>query len=280
MNATARPPIDELLITLKSQLAAPGASLLPLLAVMSRFSRYSLANQMLIYAQRPTASHVLGYRSWLKAGYQVRNGEHGIAIYAPMRFTREDPDTLEVNTRTGFKVAYVFDLAQVDPLAGTDTSAFATHFADSRDAELAIHRLHAFLFGHNVELEYRHLTPGLMGYTDGRRITCSLGQPAPVEFTTLAHETTHVLLHFPTDGSTRPDLVTRETEAEAVAYLLSTQLGLAGTEASVDYIKSYRGTPDTLDASLERIRSTAQRLATELDAIKLDGPTRVADSLT
>jgi hypothetical protein len=87
-----------------------------------------------------------------------------------------------------------------------------------------------------------------------------------------------VLLHFPAHGSTRPDRVTRETEA--VAYLLSTQLGLAGTEASVDYIKSYRGTPDTLDASLERIRSTAQRLATELDAIKLDGPTRVADSLT
>jgi len=267
MNATARPPIDELLTTLKSQLAAPGASLLPLLAVMSRFSRYSLANQMLIFAQRPTASHVLGYRSWLKAGYQVRKGEQGIAIYAPMRFTREDPDTLEVNTRTGFKVAYVFDLTQVDPLPGTDTAAFATHFADSRDAELAVHRLHAFLFGHNVELEYQALAPGLMGYTDGRRITCGLGQPAPVEFATLAHETTHVLLHFPADGSTRPDLVTRETEAEAVAYLLCAQLGLAGTEASVDYIKSYRGTPDTLDASLERIRSTAQRLTDELAAI-------------
>jgi hypothetical protein len=170
----------------------------------------------------------------------------------------------------GFRVAWVFDLAQVDPLEGTDTSAFATHFADIRDAELAIHRLHAFLFGHNVELEYRALAPGLMGYTDGRRITCSIGQPAPVEFATLAHETTHVLLHFPTDGSTRPDLVTRETEAEAVAYLVCAQLGLAGTEASVDYIQSYRGTPDTLDASLERIRTTALRLSAELAAIRFD----------
>jgi antirestriction protein ArdC len=51
-------------------------------------------------------------------------------------------------------------------------------------------------------------------------------------------------------GSTRPDLVTRETEAEAVTYLLCAQLGIAGTEASVDYIKSYRGTPDTLERSL------------------------------
>jgi antirestriction protein ArdC len=270
MNTNARTQIDTLLATLKTELAQPGQSLIPLLAVMSHFTRYSLANQLLIFAQRPTATHVLGYRSWLKAGYQVRKGEKGIAIYAPMRFTHEDPDTLEVNTRTGFKVAYVFDLAQVDPLEGTDTSAFATHVGDTPAAELAIHRLHAFLVGHNVELEYRPLAPGLMGYTNGRRITCSLGQPAPVEFATLAHETAHVLLHFPTDGSLPPDLVTRETEAEAVTFLLCAQLHIAGTDASVEYIRSYRGTPDTLDSSLERIRTTAQRLIVELAAIRFN----------
>jgi antirestriction protein ArdC len=312
MNATARPQIDELLGNLRTELATPGASLLPLLTTMSRFSRYSLANQMLIYAQCPAASHVLGYRSWLKAGYQVRKGERGIAIYAPMHFTQrgdshtqptqshhaadtatgapspavstqgqrrassqgsapcvpaEGAPVTGTSPRVGFRVAWVFDISQVDALPGTDTTAFATHFADSRAAELAIHRLHAFLVGHNVELEYQHLTPGLVGYTNGRRITCSLGQPAPVEFATLVHETTHLLLHFPADRSARPDRITRETEAEAVAYLLCAQLGLAGTEASVDYIKSYRGTPDTLDASFERIHSTAQRLVTEIDAV-------------
>ena len=75
--------------------------------------------------------------------------------------------------------------------------------------------LKSSLFGHNVELEYRVLKPGLLGYTDGRRITCGTGQPTPVEFATLTHETAHLLLHFPTDGSPRPELVTRETEAEA-----------------------------------------------------------------
>jgi len=43
----------------------------------------------------------------------------------------------------------------------------------------------------------------------------------------------------------------------------------SATDASVEYIKSYRGTPDTLHASLERIRATAQRLSTELEAIRL-----------
>ena len=271
----ARSSIDNLLTTLKERLAQPGTSLLPLLTTMSRFSRYSLANQFLVFAQRPDATHVQGYRAWNKAGYQVRKGEHGIAIYAPMRFAQRDPGALDDGAtappRLGFRVAYVFDISQVDALPGTDTSLLTTPpTADSPNAHSANEQLKAFLVGHNVELEYKALAPGLLGYTNGRRITCGTGQASQVEFATLAHETTHVLLHFPTDGSTRPDLVTRETEAEAVTYLLCAQLGIAGTEASIEYIQSYRGTPDTLDASLERIRATAQRLSSELDAVRFD----------
>ncbi len=272
MNTEARTSIDTLLTTLKESLAQPGTSLLPLLGVMSRFTRYSLANQMLIFAQRPGATHVQGYRAWNKAGYQVRKGEHGIAIYAPMLFTkRRDTDDTDDSAarRLGYRVAYIFDIAQVDAIAGTDTAAVTATPADT-GAHRHLEALKAFLVGHNVELEYQPLARGLLGYTDGRRITCGAGQASHVEFATLAHETTHVLLHFPADRTTRPDLTTRETEAEAVTYLLCAQLGIAGTEASVEYIQSYRGTPDTLDASLERIRATAQRLSTELDAISFE----------
>ena len=52
-----------------------------------------------------------------------------------------------------------------------------------------------------------------------------------------------------------------------VTCLLCAQLGIAGTEASVEYIQSYRGTPEP---SLERVRTTAQRLSTELSAIHFD----------
>jgi antirestriction protein ArdC len=275
MNTEARSSIDTLLNTLKERLAQPGTSLLPLLGVMSRFTRYSLANQFLIFAQRPDATHVLGYRAWNKAGYQVRKGEHGIAIYAPMLFTKrrdvDDSGTTDesVAPRLGYRVAYVFDIAQVDAIAGTDAAAVTATTTDT-GAHRHLEALKAFLVGHNVELEYQSLAPGLLGYTNGRRITCGTGQASHVEFATLAHETTHVLLHFPTDGSTRPELVTRETEAEAVTYLLCSQLGIAGTDASIEYIQSYRGTPDTLDASLERIRATAQRLSAELAAIRFD----------
>jgi len=272
-----RNTIDALLDTLKESLAQPGRSLLPLLTSMSRFSKYSLWNQMLIFAQRPDATHVCGYRAWNKAGYQVRKGEHGIAIYAPMLFknrnTAANPDDATAprpNTHMAFRVAYVFDISQVDALPGTEP-ALDTAATVCPNAHRANEQLKAYLFGHNVELEVKHLEPGLLGYTNGRRITCGSGQPTHVEFATLAHETTHVLLHFPADRATRPDLTTRETEAEAVTYLLCAQLGIAGTDASVEYIQSYRGTPDTLDASLEHIRATAQRLTVELDAISFEG---------
>ncbi|MCJ7451284.1 MAG: ArdC family protein, partial [Steroidobacteraceae bacterium] len=230
-----RNTIDALLETLKERLAAPGASLLPLLTTMSRFSKYSLWNQMLIFAQRPDATHVMGYRAWNKAGYQVRKGEHGIALYAPMLFkTRDsasDPDDANTTTpRLGFRVAYVFDVSQVDaqPGAAADMPgtepALDTAGTACPNAHRANEQLKAFLFGHNVELEYKRLQPGLLGYTNGRRITCATGQPTHVEFGTLIHETTHLLLHVPRDGSPRPDLTTRETEAEAVTFLLCAQL--------------------------------------------------------
>ena len=276
MNSQARSSIDTLLTTLKERLGQPGRSLLPLLTSMSRFAKYSLANQLLIFAQRPNATCVMGYRAWHKAGYQVRKGAHGIAIYAPMlcaskRDTATESDT-DTAPRLGYRVAYVFDIAQVDAIAGTDAAAViaAPIVTDSTTANRFLEGLKAFLVGHNVELEYQPLARGLLGYTDGRRITCGAGQASHVEFATLAHETTHVLLHFDRTAGTRPDLTTRETEAEAVSYLLCAQLGIAGTEASVEYIQSYRGTPDTLDASLERIRTTAQRLSIELDAIRFD----------
>jgi hypothetical protein len=273
VKSDARTTIDTLLATLKSELAQPGRSLLPLLGIMSRFTKYSLSNQMLILAQRPDATRVQGYRAWNKAGYQVRKGERGIAIYAPMLFASERERTsdtgIDTNAapRLGYRIAYVFDIAQVDPLDGSIAAPSATSAAGSPEAHRHLEALKAFLFGHNVELEYLPLARGLLGYTDGRRITCGLGQAPHVEFSTLAHETTHVLLHFPADGSARPDLVTRETEAEAVSYLLCAQLGIKGTEDSVEYIQSYRGTTDTLDGSLERIRITATLLSTELAAI-------------
>jgi hypothetical protein len=49
----------------------------------------------------------------------------------------------------------------------------------------------------------------------------------------------------------------RETEAEAVAFVVCTALGLATNRAAVDYIQLYRGDEELLMASLALIQQTA-----------------------
>lgn len=275
MTTNARDTLATLIADLKAKLATPGQSLLPLLATMGRFPQYSLGNQFAIFVQCPHATRVMGFRSWLAAGYAVRKGEKGIAIYAPMRLREHDADldrpVVDHGTRLLFRVVYVFDRSQVEPLASTATSAATAPLAAPAEAS-AIHaaplccleQLKLVLLDMNLVLDYRPMRPGAYGCTDGVRITCATGLSPAAEFTTLAHEATHASLHF---GPDRPDLTTRETEAEAVAYLLATQCGLPDTDVSIDYIRAYRGTPETLESSLERIRTTAAELTAALNAI-------------
>src|SRR5579864_8029432 len=53
------------------------------LQTMARFPTYSARNVLLIAAQRPTATHLEGVRSWNELGRSVRPGEKGIFIFAP-----------------------------------------------------------------------------------------------------------------------------------------------------------------------------------------------------
>ena len=60
------------------------------LAAMSRFHRYSWGGILLIYSQRPDATHVAGFHAWLRLQRYVRKGEKGIVILAPMALSRPD----------------------------------------------------------------------------------------------------------------------------------------------------------------------------------------------
>src|SRR5581483_10692184 len=56
------------------------------------FHDYSLNNTLLIVSQRPNASQVAGYRAWQAIGRQVRKGEKGITILAPMVVKAKDDE--------------------------------------------------------------------------------------------------------------------------------------------------------------------------------------------
>jgi hypothetical protein len=57
-----------------------------ILAAAARFHAYSWRNVLLILAQRPGATRLAGYRTWQALGRQVRRGEHGIGVLAPITY--------------------------------------------------------------------------------------------------------------------------------------------------------------------------------------------------
>src|SRR2546426_12255244 len=82
------------------------------LRLMSRFHRYSWGNCLLIYSQRPDATHVAGFHAWLRLRRYVRKGEKGIVILAPMVGKKKTDGELTEDERTqvfGFRAAHVFD---------------------------------------------------------------------------------------------------------------------------------------------------------------------------
>lgn len=84
--------------------------------ITARYDGYSERNALLIAMQRPTATDVSGFKTWQTRGRKVRKGEKGIAIFAPMEFTETNDDGNDELYRR-FRVTYVFDIAQTDPLS-------------------------------------------------------------------------------------------------------------------------------------------------------------------
>jgi hypothetical protein len=78
------------------------------LKTSAAFYDYSWHNQMLIWKQKPDASFVGGFNTWLKCGRYVRKGEKGIAILAPMFFKDKNANGDDPK-RIWFKIVYVFD---------------------------------------------------------------------------------------------------------------------------------------------------------------------------
>ncbi len=233
------------------------------LTLMSRFRKYSWLNSLLIYSQFPQATRVGGFHFWLKLGRHVRKGEKGIAILAPMigRKRSSDDEELAENDRTrlyGFKSCHVFDISQTD---GDAIPEFATVKGDPQQY---LPRLLQFVASLNITLEYDAVIAPAKGMSSGGKITL-LPDLSPAEsLATLAHELGHELIH---KGARRTQTThaVRETEAEAVAFVVCSAIGLDTNTSSADYIQLHSGDKATIAESLAIIQQTASVILQAID---------------
>ena len=254
--------------------AGKSDKLIDYLKVMGRFHRYSAMNSILIGFQFPEATHVAGFHTWRKLGRTVKAGSKGIAIMAPIVWRRktakaEEDEKSEEQAATFFKTVYIFDVSQTE---GKPLPEFARVRGDPADYT---HRLEEFISEQGIKLEYSEKIGSAEGVSCGGMIKVKKGLTAPETFSVLVHELSHELLHRDKDkiGSNRN---VRETEAEAVAFVVCQGIGLDVGSSGSDYIQLYDGDKKMLLESLERIQRTAAEI---LAVIMADNNSRTETSM-
>jgi hypothetical protein len=236
------------------------------LSAMARFHRYSFGNILSIARQRPDAQKVAGIRIWNEMGRFVKKGEKGIQILAPMLCYRrrksdgeeQEPETKAQPVLIGFRAVYVFDVAQTE---GADLPEF--EHSVTGEVGGCLDRLIEFVSRQGIELEYSERIAPVLGVSYGGKIALLPGQSKAETLTTLVHELGHEILHK-AERRTMTTATVRETEAEAVAFIVGRAIGLEMGRASSDYIQMYAGNAALLAESLEAVQRTASTILTAI----------------
>ena len=197
--------------------------------------------------------------AWNQLGRRVKKGQKGIRILAPLMGTKRKKDS-EADKDTpyqyqpvlvGFRAVYVFDVSQTE---GAELPDLKERVKGNVGEYLE--RLIDFILAQGIELEFKESIAPALGVSYGGRIAILPGQVAAEEFGTLVHELAHEMLHK-AERRTATTKTVRETEAEAIAFVVSQTIGLDAGHAAADYIHLYHGNAALLAESLEVIQRTS-----------------------
>jgi len=263
LNAGIRRTIEQL--AQETDAARQSQQFRDYLRTSAAFWDYSWHNQMLIWRQKPDASFVGGFHTWLKCGRYVRKGEKGIAILAPMFFKGKKPEAnQEETTRVWFKVVYVFDISQTD---GTPLPELPTKSVGERGQDM-LDRLLRFAESRGISVQFveKCKLNGAAGTSKGKEIEIrTSATDITTQAATLAHEIAHSLLHWTADGhkitsrdGKEIDKQQRELEAEATAYVVCSYFGIQSP--SDFYLAVYKVTPAMLLEAVETIAATVKTI--------------------
>ncbi|MBO6230214.1 MAG: DUF3849 domain-containing protein [Ruminiclostridium sp.] len=254
----------------------------------AKFTDYSANNTMLINRARPDASFVAAYGKWRQLGRQVKKGEAGIPILAPVRYKTnqyqeyerpakdefgnqiynedgtEKMETVSENvTGIAFKKAYVFDVSQTEGKPIPSPVEELKGDIDSAKME-AIFKALRKVTGINIEFE--DIRGSAKGYynPDSKRIAVKTGMSDTQTVKTVFHETAHCLLHDPDKKivTAKAPRNEKEVQAESTAFIVAEHFGIDTSDYSFPYIATW-----TKGKTFEQLQKVLQEIQTAAKTI-------------
>ena len=226
------------------------------LKFQSAFHHYSYYNTMLIAIQNPSATKVMGGKSWQKVGRRVKDDQwkKKIWILAPI-LRNVDPPRFNsagkpVKELKGFRGVYVFDVAQTegDPMPTLD------YRVEGEDNGL-VEALEGEYKRRGIALEYVDTLGGAKGVSTGGKVKLLNSLKGAERGATLAHELGHEILHWNTEKGNwyeNHSRSTAEIEAESVAAVIMGAWGLEYAASSM-YLACWKGDGKKVRESMGKI---------------------------
>lgn len=256
------------------------------LKTMAKFHNYSFNNTMLIAMQRPDATLVTSYKNWQSMGRQVMKGEKGITIIAPAPYKKmKEKEVLDENQRPimgtdgkpktekvevtvpHFKAITVFDIAQTsgEPIQTLAPELLTAAVQDFDSFMQAIQKISP------VPIRFDEIDGNANGYYHNadKEIVIKKGLSESQTLKTAIHETAHAKLHdreIMESLGVEKDRLTKEVEAESVAYCVCSSFGLDTSDYSFPYIAGWSSSREMkeMKASMDVIRKTAGEMIDQL----------------
>lgn len=107
MKQKERELVFELVNKTALEIVSDPAKFQSYLDTQSRMNRYSAANALLIYAQKPEATQLKSFGDWGQENVRVKKGEKHFSILEPNEYTKADG-----STGVSYDVKKVFDVSQ------------------------------------------------------------------------------------------------------------------------------------------------------------------------
>lgn len=270
-----------------------------LLDTMSKFHDYSMNNTLLILGQNPRATHLAGYNKWQQDfNRQVKRGEKGLMIWMPVEIkVKEKQYVLDENgnrilgddgkfkkeevvvKKHTFKIGYTFDVSQTEQIEGKEV----IELSPVKDLEGSVK-------------DYQALTKALMEIspvpitieafessakgcynplTNEIKIQPEMSEVQTIK--TMIHEIAYSIVHSNEnlDQLKQKENIEfskseREVQAESIAYIVSSHLGIDTSDYSFPYVATWGLSTEPSDLenvkqNLKCIKSTSFDLTSKID---------------